>query len=79
MPMGKHEDRILDCSIPLVIKDIKGKSVIMAGGASGLGRPFVEAFTKAGCVYSPSAPEVPIGRRVNGRKENNSLTRMAPK
>ncbi|EEH45858.2 uncharacterized protein PADG_02008 [Paracoccidioides brasiliensis Pb18] len=32
MPMGKHEDRILDCSIPLVIKDIKGKSVIMAGG-----------------------------------------------
>ncbi|ODH52978.1 hypothetical protein GX48_00846 [Paracoccidioides brasiliensis] len=50
MPMGKHEDRILDCSIPLVIKDIKGKSVIMAGGASGLGRPFVEAFTKAGCA-----------------------------
>ncbi|KGQ00794.1 hypothetical protein PAAG_12522 [Paracoccidioides lutzii Pb01] len=48
MPMGKYEDRILDHSIPPVIKDIKGKSVIMAGGASGLGRSFVEAFTKAG-------------------------------
>lgn len=40
----------LDCSIPPDLSQLKGRSAIVTGGASGLGEAYVEALVGAG-VY----------------------------
>jgi hypothetical protein len=41
----------LDCSIPPDLSQLKGRSAIVTGGASGLGEAYVEALVGAGLVY----------------------------
>ncbi|PGH05247.1 hypothetical protein AJ79_06858 [Helicocarpus griseus UAMH5409] len=52
MAVAKYEDRILDCTIQPSLENLKEKSVIVTGGASGLGRGFVQAFTEAGAFVT---------------------------
>lgn len=41
----------LDCSIPPDLSQLKGRSAIVTGGASGLGEAYVEALVGAGLIY----------------------------
>ncbi|OJD27474.1 hypothetical protein ACJ73_01132 [Blastomyces percursus] len=50
MALAAYKDCLLDCSIPPPNENLKGKSVIVTGGASGLGKAFVKHLAEA-CAY----------------------------
>ncbi|KKZ59969.1 hypothetical protein EMCG_00811 [[Emmonsia] crescens] len=52
MALAEYKDCILDCSIPPSLENLRGKSVIVTGGASGLGRAFVRRFAEAGAYVT---------------------------
>ncbi len=45
-----------DFSRPINVSALKGKSVLVTGGASGLGAAFVRGFAEAGYVWQTGAP-----------------------
>jgi FlaA1/EpsC-like NDP-sugar epimerase len=44
----------IDCSATPNLDNIKGKSVIVTGGSSGLGEAYVKAFLDAGYLHQVS-------------------------
>ncbi|WEW61726.1 hypothetical protein PRK78_007220 [Emydomyces testavorans] len=50
MPIPRYEKQILDCTTPLNLESLIGKSVVVTGGAMGLGREYVKSFAAAGFV-----------------------------
>ncbi|OAX77716.1 hypothetical protein ACJ72_07982 [Emergomyces africanus] len=52
MTLPEYKDNILDCNIPPSLEKLRGKSVIVTGGASGLGRAFVRCLAEAGAYVT---------------------------
>ncbi|KAI5285662.1 Signal recognition particle core component [Ascosphaera aggregata] len=47
-----YEDRVVDCTLPLNLDNLKKKSVVITGGATGLGCAYVKAFAAAGAFVT---------------------------
>ncbi|EGC48022.1 conserved hypothetical protein [Histoplasma capsulatum var. duboisii H88] len=52
MTSAQYKNRVLDCSILPCLENLRGKSVIVTGGASGLGKAFVHRFVEAGAYVT---------------------------
>lgn len=49
MPVSRYENiGPVDCTKGIDLSAVKGKSVIVTGGASGIGHAYVDALVKAG-------------------------------
>ncbi|KAI9839209.1 MAG: hypothetical protein M1819_003202 [Sarea resinae] len=46
-----NTSRVVDFTTPLDLRSLNGKSVLITGGAVGLGKAFAEAFAKAGVIF----------------------------
>jgi len=64
MPVPKYEDSgAIDTTSPINVESLAGKSVIVTGGASGLGKAYVEAFVKAGAYVTIADFDEAAGKR----------------
>ncbi|PGH06780.1 hypothetical protein GX51_02221 [Blastomyces parvus] len=52
MAFAAYGNCVLDCSIPPSCENLKGKSAIVTGGASGLGKAFVKRLAEAGAYVT---------------------------
>ncbi|KIW87176.1 uncharacterized protein Z519_12287 [Cladophialophora bantiana CBS 173.52] len=52
MPYQAYRKGVVDCSTPVDTSSIKGKSVVITGGAGGMGEQAVYAFVKAGAFVT---------------------------
>ncbi|TVY51496.1 5'-hydroxyaverantin dehydrogenase [Lachnellula cervina] len=52
MPINKYEDKPVDTSILPSPEELVGKSAVVTGGSSGLGKGYVDAFIKAGAYVT---------------------------
>lgn len=60
----KYQDNCaIDTTLPLSLGSLAGKSVIVTGGAGGLGKAYVEAFVKAGAYVTIADFDEEAGRR----------------
>ncbi|KAJ4244010.1 hypothetical protein NW762_014623 [Fusarium torreyae] len=60
-----QSDGLVDTTTPLDLKSLAGKSVIMTGGASGLGKAYTEAFVKAGAYVTIADYNEQAGQETN--------------
>ncbi|KAI5285086.1 hypothetical protein KEM52_002602 [Ascosphaera acerosa] len=54
---SSYTDCPVDCSAALDLSGLAKKSVVITGGATGLGRAYVQAFVEAGWVRRQNAPD----------------------
>ncbi|OJD16863.1 hypothetical protein AJ78_03007 [Emergomyces pasteurianus Ep9510] len=52
MTLPEYKDHTLDCSITPSLENLRGKSAIVTGGSSGLGRAFVRRLVEAGAYVT---------------------------
>jgi hypothetical protein len=58
----------LDLTVPANLNNVNGKTILITGGASGLGEGMFRRFAAHGCVYPQT--KYPSGSRTKSRAEN---------
>ncbi|KAF2020074.1 short chain dehydrogenase reductase [Aaosphaeria arxii CBS 175.79] len=59
-----HDGGVVDTTSPLNLASLAGKSVIVTGGANGLGRAYTEAFMKSGAFVTIADVDEKAGERI---------------
>ncbi|KAI5301952.1 hypothetical protein KEM56_001190 [Ascosphaera pollenicola] len=70
-----YEDRVVDCTVPPKLDNLEKKSVVITGGATGLGRAYVKAFAEAGAFVTFGDIKVEAGMELAGSLPRTKFVR----
>jgi len=73
-PLERYVDKgPVDCTTKFDTTNLKGKSVVVTGGAKGLGEAYVRAFAKAGAFVTIADLDESAGQKLASEFPKNSV------